>query len=364
MTPEWLTAALKASGVLQSGHVEDVRRQRVGQDYGFTGVIVRLELDYTDANGDLPRSVVVKLPMAKDATVSGYRKMQDADAARRARFFARSAAEARFYREIGANCAPTLLYEAADDQRRRVVIVLEDVGSGRQGDVLRGCTVDEAGLVLDELAAVHAEWWDERATKTGFPSWTGEPADRQERYAAIVEQFLEGSGDRLPPVVVRIADRLRSQLAAVAATLDSGPRTLIHADLHLDNIVFSTAGAARPVTLLDWQTVSSGPPAWDLAMFLVGSLTVEDRRTDEAGLLDRYLTRLSADGATVYPLERLRLDYRYALLMLFAGTAHWLALLDENVATRRELALRDAALAPDGPLIGALLDHDAAALLT
>ncbi len=329
LTPEWLTAALRASGLLRSGHVEDVRQQRVGQDYGFTGVIVRLELDYTDANGDLPRSVVAKLPMARDATVSGYRRMQEADAARRARYFARSAAEARFYREIGANCAPTLLYAATEDERRRVVILLEDVGDGRQGDVLRGCTVDEAGLVLDELATLHAEWWDERATTTGFPSWTGDPADRQERYAAVARRFLERAADRLPPVVVSIADRLRSQLAAVAATLDAGPRTLIHADVHLDNIVFSAPGAPRPVTLLDWQTVSSGPPAWDLAMFLAGSLTVEDRRTAEAGLFDRYLTHLSAAGVTDYSLERLRLDYRYGLLLLFAGTAHWFALLDE-----------------------------------
>jgi hypothetical protein len=46
-----------------------------------------------------------------------------------------------------------------------------------------------------------------------------------------------------------------------------------------------------------------------------------------------------------------------------AGTVHWLSALDPNEATSRERALQEDALAADGRLVAALIDHDAHALV-
>lgn len=155
---------------------------------------------------------------------------------------------------------------------------------------------------------------------------------------------------------------LRSRLGAVWGALAARPQTLIHADLHLDNLIFAPDDGSRRVAVLDWQTVSVGPPAWDVARFLFDSLSVEDRRSAEAELLDRYVTLLAAHGVRGYSAEDLRLECKLALLVLLAGTVGWLTSLDRRELTGRERALHQAALA-NGRLVSALVDHDVGSLL-
>jgi Phosphotransferase enzyme family len=363
VTPEWLTAALTDSGVLRDARVTEARWQRVGQDYGFTGVIGRVQLRYENAKGNPPESLVVKLPMARDDAVSGYRRMQERDPELVARYYARCEREARFYSEIPVAFAPSLYYSAADAERRRVVILLEDVSCGRQGDVLHGCSVEEAELVIDQVAPFHARWWGERAPTRRFPRPGPDPHTRQKRYAAQVDHFVREHGPRLPPGPLRTVEELRSRLGAAAGALEARGETLIHADLHLDNMIFDARGSGRSVTVLDWQTVSVGSPAWDVAMFLSGSLSIEDRRAAEPELFERYVTLLSRHGVRGYSVEDLRLEYRFALLVLLAGTVRGIAMRAPDEATSRERALQKDALAADGRLMAALGDHDVEALL-
>jgi Phosphotransferase enzyme family len=358
LTPEWLTAALN----LPRGRVVAVEWERIGQEFGFTGVIGRLRLRYEGADADPPESLVAKLPMAQDEHSSGYRAAQARDPAFAQRYYERSARETTFYREIAPAFAPTLYYAAADEARRRVALLLEDV-DGRQGDVIRGCSIDEAALVIDELAPFHARWWGERAPKRGFGVSGPGPQARQERYDARVDHFLKRYGDRLPDAVRDIVVRLRSQLAAIVEALNGRSQTLIHGDLHLDNMIFEARGDPGSVAVLDWQTASVGPPAWDVALSLFDSLSVEDRRAAESELLDRYVTLLAEHGVRGYSVEDLRRECGLALLLLLAGTVLWRASLDPDELSGRERELHGSALAADGRLVAAVLDHDVARLL-
>ena len=101
----------------------------------------------------------------------------------------------------------------------------------------------------------------------------------------------------------------------------------------------------------------------DVALFLFTSLDAEDRRAAELELLDRYVTLLSEHGVRGYTVEDLRLECRLALLVLLAGTVGWLTTLDRNELTGRERALQDQALAGNGRLVSALVDHDVASLV-
>ena len=360
LTPEWLTQVLTAGGVLRGGSVIAADWERVGEDYGFTGLVGRLELRYDGVEGDPPSSLVAKLPLARGAAVSGHRAQQERDPELRARYYDRAAKEVRFYREIGASFAPEHYHAAADDKAQQVVLLLEDLTGGRQGDVLRGCSVEDARLVLRELASFHACWWRERAPTAAFPRTSRPPQTRQERFSDRADLFLERYGARLPPEACKLIDRLRKDLGRVATTLDDGAQTLVHGDLHLDNLIFDARGA-RSVTVLDWQTVAVGHPAWDVALFLYGSVAPEDRRAAEGVLLEEYAAMLHTYGVRGYSADDARRDCRLALLLLVAGTINGIASLDPTELSERERALHEAVF-DDDRLVTALLDHGEAAL--
>jgi Ser/Thr protein kinase RdoA (MazF antagonist) len=300
--------------------------------------------------------------MARTVEVSGYRAVQERDPVRMSRYYERAAREVRFYSQVGAAFAPKMYYVDSDDATRRVVLLFEDVSGGRQGDVLLGCSVADAAHVVDVLAPFHARWWEERAARRDFARSPLDLRGRQERYAQRVEPFLARFGDALPANVIPIINGLRNRLAAVAKALYDGPETLIHADLHLDNMIFDPPGDQRSVIVLDWQTVSVGPPASDFAYFVSDSLAVEDRRAAEKALLERYVTLLAAHGARNYSVEKLRADCGRALLLRLAGTIGWLTNITSSDLTARERALQKATLT-NGRLANALLDYDAAALI-
>ena len=239
--------------------------------------------------------------------------------------------------------------------------MLEDLSGGRQGDVLEGCSIEDARLVIDQLAPFHARWWGDAALASGFPVGGRDPRERQQRYGEQVDAFIERCGDRLPPGIADVVEGLRSRLADVASALHTRQKTLIHADLHLDNMLFDARGDGRSVTVLDWQTVSVGSPAWDVALFLFDSLSVEDRRAAESELLEAYLRLLSTHGVRDYTIEELRHDCGLALLLLLAGTVGWLATVDREREPLASARCKMQSLL-DGRLLTAVLDHGAGIL--
>jgi thiamine kinase-like enzyme len=194
-----------------------------------------------------------------------------------------------------------------------------------------------------------------------FPRWADNHAARQERYDQQVGRFLQRHGHQLPTRGVTIVEALRTRLAAVLTPLTERPPTLVHADLHLNNVLFSAAAAQERAVIIDWQTTSIGPATVDLSMFLVGSLSIDDRRLAEDTLLQHYTDLLAAHGVH-YSGDDLRRDYQRQMLSLLAGIVSWLASSDPDQFEGRERALLEAALG-DGRLITALLDHNLGALV-
>ena len=323
VTPEWLASVLQTE-------VATAEWQTIGQGFGFTGLVGKVAM-----TGGAPASVVVKLPMAEGETISGYRAMAQRDV-----YFQRAALEARFYSEIQDAPAPRLYYSAVDEADERVVIVLEDLTSARQGDDLHGCSIEDAARVVERIAPFHARWLGR--APTGFPRWGDRIEARQAGYERNLGVFLERFGDRLPVEARTIAERLRPRLAEVIAPLVAREQTLIHGDLHLDNVLFA---AGRPV-ILDWQTPSIGPAILDVVMFVFGSLSVEDRRS----AADDLLAGNSLD------------EIRRALLSMFAGVVGGLARPNLDEMTGRERELYDATV-NDEQYVSALLDYGTAEVL-
>jgi hypothetical protein len=345
--------------------VATVEWESIGEERGFTGVVARLTLRYAEGGAGAagPPSLIAKFPLAERGTQSGYRAAQGSDPAARRAYFERCAREVRFYREIaphGAALTPHCYYAGADEATLAIAILLEDLGAAREGNVLAGCSPGEAALVLDPLARFHARWWAGAGVSAfaWLPRWGGDHRARQARYSQRVAPFLARHGHQIPGEIADLVERLGARYGAVLAALDAAPATIIHADLHLDNILFAGTTSAPAARVLDWQSVCVGPAAIDFALFTYGSLGADQQRAAGDDLFRRYHAGLVADGVRDYSLDAFRDDCRLALLRQLAGTVGWLGGVDVEVLAGRERQLVEAALG-DGRLIAALRDHDA-----
>ncbi len=88
---------------------------------------------------------------------------------------------------------------------------------------------------------------------------------------------------------------------------------LVHGDYRLDNLMFPADGGPG-VVALDWQTLSLGLPARDLAYFIGTGLSVEDRRVHESELVTAYHRALVGHGVTDYDRDQCWDDYRFAMI--------------------------------------------------
>lgn len=305
--------------------------------------------------------MIAKLPRLVAAPADG---LEEVDAATH-RVFERDAREVRFYHEIAPrspDIAPHAYFAAADQENLTVLLLLEDLADWQGGDVLKGCSIDEARLVLDAMAPFHARWWGNSDASHGIPGWLprwgGDYAARHRRYRGQVGPFLERWGSSLAHEIVDLIEGLARCYGRVLAAIDALPSTVIHADLHLDNVMFARGRKDRPVAILDWQSVCRGPAAADLTQFIVGSLWPEDRRSAGSAVFAHYAELLASNGVRRYSSDRLLDDCRLVLLWLLAGTVGWLARADSEKMSGRERELVLSAFG-DGRLTSALIDFDA-----
>ena len=366
LTPFWFTTVFRENALLTSEEVVNVHTEIIGQDRGFTGVIARVRLQYTTSTQIAPSSVIVKIPTASRKTISAYRAAQAKDEATARRYFERCAREVAFYQQVAPFSAlpvPRLYYGATDEETGRVVLVLEDLHLMRIGDALHGCSRSDATLVIEQLAHFHAQWWNHPllSTFSWLPLWGGDADIAQKRYVQCIDPFLRRFGSRVPRRMRGVIDALATNYGEVRERLKLSPTTMIHADLHLDNVLFSPPENKSGVMLIDWQSVARGRCAIDLALFLFGSLETTARRSVEDYLLQRYHELLRAGGVTAYDFPQLMDDCRLVLLWLLGAKVVWLGSLDLESLSGRELALADASVTEDS--FAAFLDYDADSLL-
>ncbi len=296
LTPEWLTAALTASGSLDGTRVvaADVRPLGTGQMCDS----VRIGLTYDDP-GAGPASLVAKLPAADEgsrATAIMFRSYEK---------------EVRFYQELAGRLpvrTPRVHYADLDAPTASFVLLLEDLAPAEPGDQLLGCSVEVAATAVAELVNLHAPLW-------GDPSLTrldwlhGDPEGRgtllrdvlpvlwtgfQERYAADLLPHVKQAGD------------------VYFGRLDAGDqgdraRTVTHTDYRLDNLLIGPDGT---VTVVDWQTCGTGVGPSDVAYFLGAGLAPELRREAEDRIVRGYHAGLLAGGVTGYDWADCWQDYR------------------------------------------------------
>ncbi len=291
ITPGWLTEVL-------GYEVNSFTSDRVGA--GQTGASYRLALDTERGAETLVAKVAAGDPAARGGVSMGY------------------AAEVQFYASLRDSVdihTPDCRYAAIAADNLRFTLLLEDLSPRRPGVQAEGCSVDMARGALRNLAGLHAPRWNDASLYTlAFPM----TIDNAEAAAGLAQITEMAAAEFVNRYAIQLGEEDAATLTAAAAAVgrwvlaSPQPFALLHGDYRLDNLMFGAD--PQDVVALDWQTISVGPPARDLAYFLGTGLAVELRRAAEKELVAVYHGELLRRGVADYSLDQCFADYRLGQL--------------------------------------------------
>jgi hypothetical protein len=202
---------------------------------------------------------------------------------------------------------PRCYFGHYDVQEGSFLLLLEDLAPASPVDLDQGLTLDQAKLVLDQLAALHARWWG-RVDEVDFLPMTPEfVAKVRDRFQASLPGFVQNSRGQYP-AVARVALQIGELLSGdeLLGQLTAPPLTLAHNDLHLDNVFLPSAAGGR-FALIDWQSVAaSRHGTTDVTRILCVGLRPELRRQHQKALLRHYHRQLVAHGVRGFSFWRLQ----------------------------------------------------------
>jgi Phosphotransferase enzyme family len=300
VTPEWLTQALAPHFAGRT-----LLRCTIERIIPGTATKILMDLDYSASATEPAIRTKVCVKGAFDPAIRAYDL---------GTIFA---CEAAFYRDVGSRldvALPRCFY--ADEDGKFGVMVLENLlASGATfGDIRCTWSPDKGAGLLKVLARVHAFGWD---WKPGVLPWLqGSNALRDGiRGMAAPEKFqsliARPEIERFLPPDLRDRDYWLATMHRLWQRDDNQTLCLGHGDAHLGQTYLDADGTPG---LLDWQCAGLMPWAKDVAYFIGGALSVEDRRAHERELLNGYLEALEESGGPRIEREQAWEDYRRQML--------------------------------------------------
>lgn len=154
-------------------------------------------------------------------------------------------------------------------------------------------------LVLKNLAALHARYWYDTSPRMGriFP-------------------IIDATVDLFDSMVAFRWSTPARKLLVKSWVLMNKQETVLHGDARIGNMLFPSAEGKGRFVFIDWQAVRKGKAAFDLAYFLVLSLTPDYRAENEKQAMDTYYNFLIENGVKGYAREQFEDDYRHACVCL------------------------------------------------
>jgi len=188
--------------------------------------------------------------------------------------------------------------------------------------VLVGATLEETESMTDAMASFHAAFWDraDDAAIAALRVWGADAERHVARTRELLPRFPRRLGGTTSAPELAVAAELPERVAHAYASLARETPTLVHSDLHLDNVLFEPG--VLPV-ILDWTDIARGPAVVDFARLLVEGITPDARRANQHALCVRYANALAARGVAGYGADRVRRDIAHVAMVSFAAMARW-----------------------------------------
>jgi hypothetical protein len=334
MTADWMTAALRDSGVIQHASVVAATPEPVGVGVGFIGQLARIRLTYDRDEAGAPASCIAKLPTLDP----GGRQIGNTF-----RFYER---EIRFYDDIAAKSelrVPQHYYSAMDLDAGEFILIIEDLAPAEVGDQLPGCSIARAEQAYRDVAAFHAAWWE--SPELDRLDWMPDidaPVMQiaESSYQQCLEPFSGMMKSHLSPDLLAMGEALQHHIVDIQHEFAMSPRTINHGDFRLDNMFFASSQGGAPFAICDWQIASKGRGTFDLAYFASNSIPPALRKEHEMRLLKIWHDELTRRGVRGYSFDDAVYDYRLGVLYSWMYAVIAIASLDP--ANERGLALFNA----------------------
>ena len=224
-----------------------------------------------------------------------------------------------FYRDLAADidirlprCHFNLM---ADDGH--FALGLDYIQEGMSIDPDAGVDEEQMFEAMNTLARLHIyDWSTTDSNIPRFPAGFTAAAEDLASTSALPELFPTGATDL-------IQDYARNSLHYLPKFVNQ-TQVLSHMDFRLENLKFLDEG----LTVLDWGEFSTAPQGFDIAYFMVTSVSSENRRKWERHALTTYLDAIDSEH---FDLEQLIDSYRLCLL-----TAIYMPLLMYTAGNRTD----------------------------
>ena len=317
ITPDYLNQLLQTltpDAAVTAVRITDAKTY--GEQMVSTAGRVSIEVDYApDAPAGLPQRLVLKLTRAVDEVMAPF-----------------YANEVAFYRGIRPELtleAPRCLGGDFVPATTHFGLLLEDLTT--RGASFPNTTIatgpDDIRPLLDQLARLHARFWNSPRFKTDL-NWVeshveGRVAHLMNQVApAYIAHEIENENFKREMVqrLRMTPERMLAGVQALQRHQATLPQTLLHGDTHLGNTYRLPDGTAG---LLDWQLMVRGYALHDVSYIIATGLSIADRRAHERELLAYYLDRLAEEGVTDPPSPDAAWEgYRH--MMIWAVYIGWL----------------------------------------
>ena len=282
---DWLNAALVGWPTVASVSHEDI-----GEGTGIFGQISRLQVDYDGDAGDSPTRMVVKMACLEPENLAIANALG---------IYER---ELRFYEELAATLpfrvpASHVLHRGDDG---RFVLIIEDLsGEYVVGDQVVGATPEQAEAIVDTLVPFHVQWWEH--PDLDAMDWL--PVPNAPAYRAAVPGIYRAGlpvleadwADKISPAALAAAKAVEPKFEELMDRTSEAPRTVIHTDTRLDNILFAADGS-NEVAVIDFQLALRGRAVADIVYLIGTSMSIEDGAANWEPLLRRWHGGIVATG--------------------------------------------------------------------
>jgi hypothetical protein len=314
LSDAWLTTTLRASGALgEDRWVSGFDITPVGVGTGLLGMVMRIHVRYAGGTpASEPASLVVKFahPVEGNRAIAMNTDMYER--------------EVSFFHHIADSVdvpKPFCHFAAVTPATGQNIVLLEDLAAYRAGDQVAGVTPDDAKLIIDAIAPLHATYWGNCHIPLldGFMRIDSSYAEKfPPSVHATWQRCVELFADVIAPDVLPHLARYVEHLPALHALMGRRTQTVVHGDVRLDNVMFGGAPGQHPVMMVDWQAIMVSNPMHDLSYLLSQSLDVELRRAHEAELVEYYHRAITSLGVRDVTLQECWDGYDVGALFLLS----------------------------------------------
>jgi hypothetical protein len=305
LTPEWLSSIL---GLKEENQVVSVNLLPLGESDSVSGFIYRASLTYSRKPRKSPESLVLKMPHPRSKRLwwllDAYRY------------------EVEFYqnyaKDIGVH-VPRHIYSEIDQDTCDYILVIEDFPDSENVRDETGATKEQAYLLLKYMAKLHASNWlslkmcDEKlpTIESGVNSLNALLKKQSPILLARLGQIIE-------PEEKEVFRALPDGYLNAVKPLLSSPRTLVHNDFAMKNILILHESEKPSFVLVDWANIRWAPGVRDLSFFIMTSVPLSMRSTGDEEFLRYYWEMLRREGVSDYSYRQMLEDYRRSVLVDFS----------------------------------------------